>query len=124
VPEEIIADLLFENIGGQELLTLARFDTVNGQDVSYQPIKNLNIIQQNYNSSNIIRIRDNSENIFANFPIKLNSKIPVEGNGPQGSNVYFDESGFLIIELTNLDADEQIEIQVATSNDIIYKTEI
>ena len=43
---EVIVDLLFENIGGQELLTVARYDTVNGQDVKYQPIKNLKIIQE------------------------------------------------------------------------------
>ena len=40
---ELILDLLFEDIGSRELLTLARHDTVNGQDVRYQPIKNLNI---------------------------------------------------------------------------------
>jgi len=124
VSEEIIADLLFENIGGQELLTLARYDTVNGQDVVYQPIKNLDIIQQNYNSSNIIRIQDNSENFFANFPIKLNDKIPLEGNGDNGANIYIDESGSLIIEFINLESDEQIEVQVTSENGIIYESEI
>ena len=30
---ELLLDLLFEDVGGQELLTIARNDTVNGQDV-------------------------------------------------------------------------------------------
>jgi hypothetical protein len=42
---EFIVDLLFESVAGQELLTVARNDTVNGQNVVYQPIINLNILQ-------------------------------------------------------------------------------
>lgn len=115
---EIIVDLLFENIGGQELLTIARFDTVNGQDVSYQPIKNLNILQQEYNPNNLVRIQKTSDTIFANFPIKLNDKIPVVGNGTNGDNVYLDNDGNLVIEFVNLLSDEQIETQITISGTI------
>jgi len=41
LPIEIMTDLIFENIGGQELINIARNDTVNGQTIIYQPIKNL-----------------------------------------------------------------------------------
>lgn len=115
---EILVDLLFENIGGQELLTIARYDTVNGQEVSYQPIKNLNILQQEYNPTNIVRLQKTSDTIFANFPIKLNDKIPVIGNGINGDNVYLDANGDLVIEFINLLSDEQIEIQITTSGTI------
>ena len=36
---EVMSDLLFENIGGQELINISRNDLVNGQDVAYSPIK-------------------------------------------------------------------------------------
>jgi hypothetical protein len=117
---EVIVDLLFENIGGQELLTIARYDTVNGQDVKYQPIKNLNIIQEEYNPNNLVRVQDTSDKYFANFPIKLDSKIPIVGNGLLGSNVYLDESNALVLEFVNLEADEQVDIQV-TINGTIYE---
>ena len=39
VPVELMTDLIFENIGGQELINISRHDTVNGQTVIYQPIK-------------------------------------------------------------------------------------
>lgn len=123
VDQNIIADLLFEDVGGQEILTIARYDTVNGQDVSYQPIKNLNLIQQEYNPNNLVRIQQTSNTIFGNFPIKLNDKIPVEGNGPSGENVYLNESGSIVIELVNLELDEQVEIQIA-SNGTIYEADI
>ena len=117
---EVIVDLLFENIGGQELLTIARYDTVNGQDVKYQPIKNLNIIQEEYNPNNLVRIQDTSDKYFANFPIKLDSKIPSIGNGPVGSNVYLNDSNGLVLEFVNLEADEQVDIQI-TINGTIYE---
>jgi hypothetical protein len=117
---EVIVDLLFENIGGQELLTIARYDTVNGQDVKYQPIKNLNIIQEEYNPNNLVRVQDTSDKYFANFPIKLDSKIPIVGNGLLGSNVYLDDSNALVLEFVNLEADEQVDIQI-TINGTIYE---
>jgi hypothetical protein len=50
LPIEVMTDLIFENIGGQELISITRSDIVNGQKISYQPIKNLSSIQQQYNS--------------------------------------------------------------------------
>ena len=117
---EVIVDLLFENIGGQELLTVARYDTVNGQDVKYQPIKNLKIIQEEYNPINLVRIQDTSDKYFANFPIKLDDKVPAVGNGPLGSNVYLDDSNSLVLEFVNLETDEQVDIQI-TINGTIYE---
>jgi len=38
---EIMADLIFEDIGGHELINIARNDIINGQQISYTPIKNL-----------------------------------------------------------------------------------
>jgi len=115
---EIIADLLFENIGGQELISLARYDTVNGQDVAYQPIKNLKVINQEFNPTSLLRLQKTSDRTFANFPIKLLSKIPNEGNGPNGTNVYRTSLGSIILEFVNLEVDEQVEIQIATSGTI------
>jgi hypothetical protein len=119
VPAEIIADLLFENIGGQELLTISRFDTVNGEDVKYQPIKNLNIIQQEFNPNNLLKLQQTSETVFGNFPIRLIGKIPNIGNGPDGSNIYRDSvTGDIVIEFVNLANDEQVDVQIATSGTI------
>ena len=84
---EIMADLIFEDIGGHELINIARNDIINGQQISYTPIKNLGLIQQKYNPNNILGLQATSEKYFANFPIKFEEKVPIEGNGPNGSNV-------------------------------------
>lgn len=124
---EAMVDLLFENIGGQELLTIARYDTVNGQPVLYQPIKNLSIIQEEYNPNNILRLQKTSDKIFGNYPIALDPTIPEEPSedAPVGAigNVYLDPDGNVVIELTNLVGNEQVEVEVAT-NGTIYNIDL
>lgn len=123
VDTDILADLLFEDIGGQELLSITRHDTVNGQETSYQIIKNLQLLQQEYNTNSLLKIQQTSDKVFANFPIKLQDKIPNVGSGPAGEYVYFSSNGDLILEFINLDLSEEIEIQIA-SNGTIYEAGI
>jgi hypothetical protein len=124
LPIEVMSDLIFENIGGQELISIIRSDIVNGQKISYQPIKNLSSIQQQYNSNNILGLQQTANRFFAGFSIKLEDKIPEVGNGLNGENVYFDEfTGDLIIEFINLNNDEQIETQI-TVNGTIYEANL
>lgn len=121
---EAMVDLLFENIGGQELLQIARYDTVNGQEVLYQPIKNLNIIQEEYNPNNILKLQKTSDRIFGNFPIKLEPTIPDESTVPGVvGNVYLDTDGNMVIELINLEGNEQVEVEI-TRNGTIYSIDL
>ena len=123
-PVEIMTDLIFENIGGQELINIARTDTVNGQPIVYQPIKNLTQIQQQFNPNNIVALQATSDKYFQNFAIKLENKVPEEGNGPAGAHVYIDpQTGDLVVEAINLEADEQIELEITTSG-TIYEAEL
>jgi hypothetical protein len=119
VPVDLMTDLIFEDIGGQELISIARRDTVNGQKISYQPIKNLSSIEQEYNPNNILSLQATSNKYFSNFPIKIDDKIPKNGSGPGGNYIYVDTvSGNLVVEVVNLEVDEQVEIQIATSGTI------
>jgi hypothetical protein len=123
VPINLMADLIFEDIGGEELISIARRDTVNGQKITYQPIKNLSSIEQEYNPNNIISLQATSDKYFANFPIKLDNRIPENGTGSNGDYVYIEPTtGNLVIEVVNLELDEQVEIQIAT-NGTIYETD-
>jgi hypothetical protein len=115
---EFIVDLLFESVAGQELLTVARNDTVNGQNVVYQPIKNLNILQDTYNPTKLLAVYDTSDSFFGAFAINLRSKIPSIGTGANGKNYYLTDIGDLVIEVANIANDEQVEFQVADSGTI------
>lgn len=119
IPVEILTDLTFENIGGQELLSLTRHDTVNGDNVPNQLIKNLTFLSQEYSSKKILSLQNTSDKYFSNFSIKLESKIPFIGNGPEGSNIYVDQTTQdIIIELVNLEVDERIEAQISIGGTI------
>jgi len=118
VPTEQMADLIFENIGGQELINIARNDTINGQNISYQPIKNIRSIQQSYNPNNILGLQKTSDKYFSGFSIRFDQKTPDVGNGLDGTNVYIDDFGSLVIEATGLNNDEQIEVQLVTDGTI------
>ena len=123
-PIETIIDLVFEDIGGQELITIARNDTVNGQQLYYNPIKNLSSIQQQYNPKNIISLQQTSDKYFQNFAIKIENLLPFIGSGPDNFNVYLEsESGDIVIEVVNLEEDERVEIQVAVDG-TIYEAQI
>lgn len=130
---EYLTDLLYEQIGGQEILSVSRADIINGQDVVYTPIKNLSSISSRYNSQNIFYVDGTWEEYFSNFAIKLESYMPDRGS--QASNgyktVYVEGSSvndaFLVIELENLPDGLELEIQTAFSgdlfSDILYSEE-
>ena len=119
MPIDIMSDLIFEDIGGQELINIARNDIVNGQTISYQPIKNLSSLQQQYNPNNILSLQQTSDKYFANFSIKLDERIPTTGSGPNGEYVYLEEAtGDLIIELVNMPSSEQVDVEITVDGTI------
>lgn len=127
IPVEVQTDLIFEDIGGQEIINIVRNDMVNGQNVIYRPIKNLSDINSQYNSNNIINLENTSDAYFKNFPIKLETHTPLVGTGPAPEYpiVYLDDAnGNLIINVVNMASDEQVEVQIVSRgsllNDTIY----
>jgi hypothetical protein len=79
---EYMTDLIFEDLGGQELINIIRNDIINGVNVSYNLIANRRSISQQYNSSNILNIPGSIEEYFSNFSINLADHIPPTGTGP------------------------------------------
>lgn len=123
-PVEIITDLLFEDIGGTEILNLARHDLVSGIDIKYQQISNLSKIEAVYGGANLVALQNTSEQVFSKYPLRRYQFIPTVTDDPSGlnSHVYLDAAGDLVIELINIDNSYQIEVefQAADINDIIY----
>jgi hypothetical protein len=105
-----LTELLYEQIGGMELINIAREDTVSGQDVIYSPISNIGSIWGQYNPNNVIAVGSSFDTFFSRFAIDLILR---------GMNIpYFDEDGDLIIEIDNVLGDEEIHYQIASSGTI------
>jgi hypothetical protein len=120
---ERMLDLVFEDIGGQELINISRNDIINGQDVFYNPIKNLKELYVQYNPNNIIKLENTSDTYFKNFSIKLEGKLPAYGTGPNGEVVYIDTTtGDLIINISSLEPDEQVDVEILEGGEILNGT--
>lgn len=129
IPIEYMTDLMFENIGGQEILSVSRNDTVNGQKVVYSPIKNLSQVATYYNPKNLFVIPNTTSSYFANYSIKLEDKVPEVGSKQVENEVpeiiYMDDTtGDLVVNVINMLPSEQVEIQVLNAGnelgDILY----
>ena len=108
VPVEFMTDLIFENIGGQEMLNITRNDLVNGQSVLYNPIKNTSFLNIKYGPSTIIPMPDTIESYFNGKAIKLGDRIP-----EAGETVYVDaERGDIVVEVQNMAPGEKVEIEI------------
>jgi hypothetical protein len=132
IPVDLILSLTLEKIGAQELITIARHDIVNGQNIIYQPIKNISDVAIAYNPQNMISFPDSLDSYFKSFAIKLEAHIPQYKTGElyadtivRSNNVFLDStSGSIIIESVGLKRDYDIEVQMLSSgkifNDTIY----
>lgn len=120
---ETMSNLIFEDIGGQEIINIDRNDTVFGSNLVYDNIYNSSKILQNYNSYTLAPVFQTSYEYFKNFTINLDQKIPNVGNGANGINVYIESlTGDLIVELINIEDDEQVEISILTNGSGYYDT--
>ncbi len=123
LPIDTMTDLVFENIGGHELINISRHDLLNGIDVLYQPIRNLSTIYLQYNPENILKLQDTTQSYFKNFPIQYSNKIPDVGTGKNGETVYIEtETGDLIINVINLAKGEQVEVQILAQGSVFDDT--
>lgn len=127
IPSDTLADLLFEDIGGQEIIGISRYDTIDGKDLDYSPIKNLSSILSQYSPQNILSLQDSADTYFNNFTIKLDAYLVSQGvgTGPNGESIYIDPiTGDLIINFVNLSSEEEVQVQVLNSGEIITDTDI
>jgi hypothetical protein len=118
---EGIANLLFEQIGGIELISMVRRDTVEGQNPYYTVISNLSNIKKEFDPTQIISRQKPNQSLFDIYSIDINNKIPndlyLERNNLTNF-FYIDTNGDFIIELDNMLADELVELEIAQGGTI------
>jgi hypothetical protein len=123
-PVELITDLLFEDIGGTEILNIARHDLIDGADLAYQQISNIAKVTTIAGGANLQALTQTSEDLFNQFPLRRYQYVPESTDDPSGMNrnVYLNNNGDLVVELTGVDSSYQLEVsfQVGSVSDIIY----
>ena len=122
VSADALEKLYFEDVGGTEILAVARHDTVGGEPVATAPISNLEDIKLQFNPLNILS-SINSNELFNQIAIDMNTHIYNTNNSVYGETVWTDDTTYekyLVVEVDNLKADEYIQIQVA-GNTVEYE---
>ena len=132
VSADALQKLYFEDVGGTEILAVARHDTVGGEPVATTPIANAEDILSKFNPLNILTSTNMSE-LFNQFAIDMSTHIKnlYTAIGIQEeTEIQVDEDGnevsvsvnYLYIQLDDLAPDEYVQVQVATDDtgDIVY----
>jgi hypothetical protein len=124
--EKVDADfaigLFFEDISGNELINTQPYNFL--VNTSNSNISNLNSIISNYTPQSLFRSSNSQFIYFNKFEIVLTDKIPLVGNGTNGSNIYFVSGGVnsICIEFINLSDDEEVEIEILSTSTPIGDT--
>jgi hypothetical protein len=77
MPVDTMADLIFDDIGGQEIINISRTDLINGTNNSYQLLADIENTSNQYNSNNLIQLPGQAGFYLDNFPISLDNHIPI-----------------------------------------------
>lgn len=119
IPESLMEYLLFEQIGGQEMLMLSRTDTLNGTNPSYSIISNLVDLRFQYAPNNIISLPNALPDIFKRYSIILENYVPELELGQDGCpNGYVDLNNqsnnykSLILEFKNIQPNQKVEVEI------------
>lgn len=116
-----LTSFIFEELGGTELITLMKRDTIDGIDPDYTVISNISEVRRNMDPVSLVSKRTRTESYFDRFAIELLDKIPDDQylsiNNLQDF-YYIASNGDLIIELENITASERIDVDIATSGTI------
>lgn len=130
-PIELMERLIFEKIGGQELLLLSRHDNLNGQKVAYQPISNITEMSIKYTPDNIMFASESFKNYFKNFTILLESVVPELNSIDDGVLTFNDSApnaytnianGSITMEFSDMKNGQQIEVQVMSNSKLFDDT--
>lgn len=127
VPEslavDIQADLILQDIGGIELITMSRHDTVNGQKMVYQPLKDVDTLAIEYSPLVVTGFSPTLKQFNSTFSIQIDEK-QTEAPEVTGS-VYVDTevSGTgsnIVVELENIADSDNIEIAFSLPEKVPY----
>lgn len=112
VPVDVISGLMFESIGGQELISIARSDLTSSNISSKSMISNINYINGKYSSSTLFTLPGGINSYFNNFQKDFNYFVPEDGSADDGSRIYLDSDGNIVIDVVNLGTNDVVDVQL------------
>ena len=103
--------LYFQDVGGTEILSVARHDTIGGEEVAISHVDNIKDIRVNFNPLNILMSTE-LQTLFSKYAIDIKQKV-----GSIADTFVMDESNNLVVNVENINSDEYVQIQVSKNAD-------
>lgn len=134
LPVDALAQNVFEDLSANEIINISRSDLLDGKDVSYSLIGNLDSLSRRFNTNNIFSLPDSGQKYFKNFAIRFDVHVPEDGTGPSGQRSYVVDDGDavvnrgdLVIDVIEMETNERVEVEILRSgtplSDTIYVEE-
>jgi len=99
--------LYFQNVGGTEILSVARHDTVGGEEVVFNNVDNLSELRSQFNPLNIL-MTTNINSLFSEYGVDIGTKI-----GALDETFSMNADGGIDIQVFNVNRDEYVQVQIA-----------
>ena len=99
--------LYFQNVGGTEILSVARHDTVGGEEVVFNNVDNIFELRSQFNPLNIL-MTTNINSLFSEYGVDIGTKI-----GALDETFSMNVDGGIDIQVFNINRDEYLQVQVA-----------
>ena len=99
--------LYFQNVGGTEILSVARHDTVGGEEVVFNNVDNLSELRSQFNPLNIL-MTTNLNSLFSEYGVDIGQKI-----GALDETFSMNADGGIDIQVFNVNRDEYVQVQIA-----------
>jgi len=124
---EDLENAIWQNIGGHEIISLARRDLVDGQNLDYKLINNLKDLQEEYNPKTIFLIEDIITKYFDRFGLKFENFLPSSQalsriDDGIDQPVVLDDDSNIVVYVKNIKENQEVEIQVLGSEALLRDT--
>jgi hypothetical protein len=115
LPVELMEQLILQDIGGVELISVVRHDQVNGEKVSYTPISNLELLTKEYNPQTVTNPAANFSSLKSAFGIEDDTEL-YHGSAHSSGAIRLDtrtSNPFVEVEVPSLGVGLLIEVAVS-----------
>lgn len=126
LPIDSMTDLIFADIGGQEILSMSRHDTIDSPLSRSMKISDSGMM---FKKTKYVEPTDSINEIFASFQVQLNSKIPdsieipsTESYIDSKDNIYVSEDGSINIILQGMASGNKVQVDFFNASDIVNGT--
>jgi hypothetical protein len=124
---EEMENVIWQGIGGHEILSLARRDLIDGKNINYNLISGLKQLFEEYNPKTILAIENSAPLYFNAFGIKFELYLPslkiLNRVDPDLKNpVTIDKNNEVSIYFMNIKDSYDVEIQSLSAQEVLRDT--